>query len=33
MDQQGVEVIVAQSFPEEGLGKVIMDRLYRASNK
>jgi L-threonylcarbamoyladenylate synthase len=33
MDQQGVQVIVAQSFPEEGLGKAIMDRLKRASKK
>jgi L-threonylcarbamoyladenylate synthase len=31
MDQRDVDVIVAQSFPEEGLGKVIMDRLRRAS--
>jgi L-threonylcarbamoyladenylate synthase len=33
MDRQGVQVIVAQSFPEEGLGKAIMDRLKRASKK
>jgi L-threonylcarbamoyladenylate synthase len=33
MDHKGVDVIVAQSFPQEGLGKAIMDRLKRASNK
>lgn len=33
MDRHGVDVIVAQSFPEEGLGKAIMDRLTRASKK
>jgi L-threonylcarbamoyladenylate synthase len=33
MDRHGVDVIVAQSFPEEGLGKAIMDRLSRASKK
>jgi L-threonylcarbamoyladenylate synthase len=31
MDQQQVEVIAAQSYPEVGLGKAIMDRLRRAS--
>jgi L-threonylcarbamoyladenylate synthase len=31
MDRNGVDTIAAQSFPEEGLGKAVMDRLRRAS--
>jgi L-threonylcarbamoyladenylate synthase len=33
MDSRGSEVIVVQSFPEEGLGKAVMDRLRRASKR
>ena len=30
MDMSNVDLIVAELFPEEGLGKSINDRLYRA---
>ncbi len=31
LDQSGVELILAEKFPEEGLGKAINDRLQRAA--
>lgn len=33
LDQQNLEVIIAQYFPEKGLGKTINDRLKRAVKK
>ena len=33
LDQSGVQLIVAERFPEEGLGRAINDRLQRASVK
>ena len=33
LDAQGVDVILCESFPEEGLGVAIMDRLKRAAEK
>lgn len=32
MDKMDIEVILAEKFPEEGLGKAINDRLLRASH-
>lgn len=32
-DKEGVDVILCESFPEEGLGAAIMDRLRRAATK
>lgn len=33
MDKQNIDIIVAELFPDEGLGKAINDRLRRASAK
>jgi len=33
LDQMGVEAIYAQRVPEEGLGRAVMDRIYKASVK
>jgi len=33
LDQLGLDVIIAEQFPEEGLGKTINDRLQRAIKK
>lgn len=33
LDRGGVDVILAQSYPEEGLGVALMDRLYRAASR
>lgn len=32
LDQAGLDLIMAERFPEEGLGRSINDRLYRAQN-
>lgn len=33
LDSSGVDVIIARTFPEEGLGRAINDRLMRAAQK
>ncbi|MBI1223501.1 MAG: threonylcarbamoyl-AMP synthase [Bacteroidetes bacterium] len=33
LDESGVEVILAERFPDEGLGRAINDRLHRASHR
>ncbi len=33
MDSMGLDIIFAESFPEIGLGRAIMDRLRKASNR
>lgn len=33
LDKEDIDLIVAERFPEEGLGRAINDRLYRASVK
>ena len=33
LDESGVKIIYAESIPESGLGRAIMDRLRRASKK
>jgi L-threonylcarbamoyladenylate synthase len=33
LDEKGLEMIMAQPVPDEGLGRAINDRLYRASQK
>lgn len=32
LDEAGLDIIIAERFPEEGLGRSINDRLYRAQN-
>ena len=33
LDEKGLDWIVAEPFPAQGLGRAINDRLYRASQK
>lgn len=33
LDNQGLDIIIAEKFPDEGLGKTINDRLNRATQK
>ena len=33
LENSGVDIIVAEPIEEKGLGKAIMDRLIKASNK
>jgi len=33
LDQQNIDCIYAESVPEEGIGRAVMDRIYKASEK
>jgi L-threonylcarbamoyladenylate synthase len=32
-DEKNIDIIIAETFPDEGLGRAINDRLRRASTK